>query len=370
MRKRNDFYLAKYLNPYYFSSATTELNMYRNNYRKESSSVSSGGIFRKIKEFCSALFRSRRQRRIRALQNAVPDDPAQFFGCGEILVRRIANSTAGHYRKFFLWKDKEQTKKRWIEAPDRELKAMQELILRKILYRFAPSQYAHGFIAGRSIVSNAKTHTGMKYIIKLDLKDFFPSITRTMIREHLDSSGIVTRENSVRIELLLNLCLLEDRLPQGAPTSPAISNLVCRKLDFILAKFARRHRMKYTRYADDLTFSGDSDICFRLIPVIKKIIGQYGFKVNERKVNVLKRHQRQTVTGIVVNHRGTTSVPRRKRMKLRAFLHQIITGKIPPGKYDYAKLKGHISFICMANPEQGKYFMDQLAVIEKMRKRT
>lgn len=344
--------------------------MYRQNavYRKEvvSTPSSSGGLLRRFLAFCSVLFCGRKQRGIRKVRNAIPEDLPAFFGCGEIHLRKIADFTAEHYRKFFLWKDREKTRKRWIEAPDRELKSMQRRILR-LLYLLSPSPYAHGFSVGRSIVSNAAVHSGRKYVVKLDLKDFFPSITGTMILAELNSSGIVTAENRSRIERLLKLCLLDGRLPQGAPTSPAISNLVCRRLDFILADFARRHRMNYSRYADDLTFSSDSSVCFRRIPVIRRIVEQYGFRINDRKVHVLKRHQRQSVTGLVVNGAGKTSVPRRKRLKLRAFLHRIVTGKIPLTAERYAKLKGHVSLICMADSKQGEYFRKQLEIVEKMR---
>lgn len=323
------------------------------------------GLFGTLLEFCVSLFRSRRARTARKFREAVTNLP-EFLNCGEIRLVRMTNAAADHYRKFFLWKDREHTRKRWIEAPDDELKALQRRILR-LFYLLAPSPYAHGFTIGRGIVSNAGIHTGKKYVIKLDLKDFFPSVTGTMIRRELRDSGIFTKENSREMEILLKLCLLEDRLPQGAPTSPALANLVCRKLDFILAKFARRHGMQYSRYADDLAFSCDSDGCFRLIPVIRKIIEQYGFQVNSRKINVLKRHQRQTVTGLVVNHAGMTSVPRRKRMKLRACLHRIATGKMDLSEAGYAKLKGHVSLIRMANPRQGLYFRKQLEIIEKMR---
>ena len=333
---------------------------------KENCNAALGNILCEIRNFFGRFFRSRRQERLRKIRHAVPENLGAFFGCEEEYLSRMADTVSDHYRKFFLWKDREHTRKRWIEAPDPELKGMQRRILR-LFYQMAPSPFAHGFTIGRSIVSNASVHTGKKFIVKLDLQNFFPSVTGTMVLEHLIASGIAVAENRDRIETLLKFCLLDNHLPQGAPTSPALSNLVCRRMDFTLAKFARRHRMEYTRYADDLTFSCDSDICFHLIPVIRRIVEHHGFKVNERKVNVLKRHQRQTVTGLVVNHSGMTSVPRRKRLKLRAFLHRITTGKISLNEFSYEKLKGHVSLICMANPRQGIYFRKQLAIVEKIR---
>lgn len=336
-------------------------------YRGENNDSLFSGIFTRLRQLCLRLFADPKQRRLQRLRDTVPANLAEFFGCGELHLQQLAKSTADHYQKFFLWKDRAHTRKRWIEAPDPELKAMQRRILR-LLYHLAPSPWAHGFIIGRGIVTNARPHSGRKFVIKLDLKDFFPSISRAMILEQLNASGIVTAENRARIQTLLDLCLLHDRLPQGAPTSPAISNLVCRRLDVILAKFARRHKMIYSRYADDLTFSCNSDHCYSLIPIIKTIVAHYGFKVNERKVNVLKQHQRQTVTGLVVNRTGTASIPRRHRMKLRAFLHQIISGEIPPDGFNFARLRGHVALICMANPRQGAYFRQQLELVAKLRK--
>ena len=298
-------------------------------YRGENNDSLFSGIFTRLRQLCLRLFADPKQRRLQRLRDTVPANLAEFFGCGELHLQQLAKSTADHYQKFFLWKDRAHTRKRWIEAPDPELKAMQRRILRK---------------------------------------DFFPSSSRAMILEQLNASGIVTAENRARIQTLLDLCLLHDRLPQGAPTSPAISNLVCRRLDVILAKFARRHKMIYSRYADDLTFSCNSDHCYSLIPIIKTIVAHYGFKVNERKVNVMKQHQRQTVTGLVVNRTGTASIPRRHRMKLRAFLHQIISGEIPPDGFNFARLRGHVALICMANPRQGAYFRQQLELVAKLRK--
>lgn len=342
----------------------------RSCYTKESSRgtffAALSGLFRGAEEIFRYLFQTREERRLHSLRAAVPEDPAEFLGCGEETLRRMASAPETHYQKFFLWKDKKHTRKRIIEAPDKELKRMQRRIL-PLLYHLAPSPYAHGFTIGRSIVSNAEVHTGKRYVVKLDLKDFFPSVTREMIEREMRELGIFSEGNRTRIETLLALCLYEGRLPQGAPTSPAISNLVCRKLDFILAEFARKHRMRYSRYADDLTFSSDSDDCYKMIPLIEKIVRRYGFRINPRKVNVRKRHQRQTVTGIVVNRKGCTSVPRRKRMKLRAFMHQIITGEIPLSKVNFARLKGHVSFVSMANARQGEYFQKQLEIIQKMR---
>ncbi len=304
----------------------------------------------------------------RMLRKRIPKNLAEIFGDGnDYLAIKIASGVDSHYSVFHLWKDKEQTKQRQIEAPDAELKKLQRTILHNFLYRFGASPCSHGFVRRRSIVTNAALHTGKRFILKFDLKDFFPSVTADMIWREWTNSGLVTPASESVLRTLLNLCLYRNRLPQGAPTSPALANLVCRKLDHMLFRLARRHKMKYSRYADDLTFSTNNEACYRLIPVIKRLIAKSGFTVNEKKVNVLKRHQRQTVTGLVVNCGGRTGVKRNTRLKLRAYMHQILTGKVPAGEINLAKLRGHVAFLRHADPKHAAFFAEQLAAIEKMR---
>lgn len=289
---------------------------------------------------------------------------ARFLGIDENTVNEIISDTKKHYSKFFIWKDEEHTKKRWIEAPDEVLKGIQEHILHNVLYKMAPTKFAHGFIHGRSIVSCAKEHTGKKFVLKLDLKNFFPSISRDMVYGAMFSE--LTPENVKIIIPAIELCLMDGRLPQGAPTSPAISNIVCKPLDMVLYGIAERFGLTYTRYADDLIFSGNDDTIYKVIPIIKSTIVKFGLVVNEKKVKVLKKHQRQTVTGLVVNADGKTSVRRKKRMNLRAFMHQILIGKKPLDRVNINRLRGNVNLINMANPEQGKWFVEKFNEIIAM----
>lgn len=289
---------------------------------------------------------------------------ARFLGVDENTVNEIISDTKKHYSKFFIWKDEEHTKKRWIEAPDEILKRIQEHILHNVLYKMAPTKFAHGFIHGRSIVSCAKEHTGKKFVLKLDLKNFFPSISRDMVYGAIFSE--LTPENVKIIIPAIELCLMDGRLPQGAPTSPAISNIVCKPLDMVLYGIAERFGLTYTRYADDLIFSSNDDTIYKVIPIIKSTIVKFGLVVNEKKVKVLKKHQRQTVTGLVVNADGKTSVRRKKRMNLRAFMHQILIGEKPLDRVNINRLRGNVNLINMANPEQGKWFIEKFNEIIAM----
>lgn len=289
---------------------------------------------------------------------------ANFVGVDREMIDEILSDTKKHYSRFFIWKDEAHTKKRWIEAPDEILKSIQNKILHGILYRSAPTKYAHGFVHKRSIVSCAKEHTGKNFVLKLDLKNFFPSITRDMVYGAMYEE---IKPETVNIIIpALEMCLMDGRLPQGAPTSPALSNIVCKPLDLIFSGLAQKYEMAYTRYADDLIFSSNDDRIYKMIPIIKSIITKFGLVVNEKKVKVLKKHQRQTVTGLVVNADGKTSVRRRNRMNLRAYMHQILIGKKPIDRVNINRLRGNVNLINMANPDQGKWFVEKFNEIFAM----
>lgn len=242
-----------------------------------------------------------------------------------------------------------QVKVRWIHAPCPNLKKIQRMILSKVLYLYASHPCSHAYTAGKNIRSNAYLHISKPYSIVLDIKDFFPSISREMLREALlfqvsdlelakqndffawDDKIISYLEkiiNEVKadpneittLEILLELCTLDGFLPQGAPTSGALSNIVMYPLDSLFETLSVQHNFVYTRYADDLTFSGDD------LEKLKKIVFGYvfhkleeaGFIINRKKVHVLKGDQR-IITGLNIHKEGVR--PSRKyRRKLRARL--------------------------------------------------
>jgi RNA-directed DNA polymerase len=140
---------------------------------------------------------------------------------------------------------------RQIEAPGDKLKDLQRRVLRRLLNPLRAHPAATGFVRGRSIVHNARPHVGRGVVINLDLADFFPTITAERVAQCFRARGW----NAEAATILSRICTNEGRLPQGAPTSPALSNLVCRKLDVRLAALAAYHKGSYTRYADDITIS-------------------------------------------------------------------------------------------------------------------
>lgn len=185
---------------------------------------------------------------------------------------------------------------RTLNIPAVSLRMVQRWILDNILNKLYISNCAMGFCVNRSIVDNAESHLGKACVINLDLKDFFPSITQKQVFNIFYYYGY-----TIDVSYMLSrLCTYEGKLPQGAPTSPCLSNIVCLKLDKRLSEISKRFNAKYTRYADDITFSCDSDIS-SIIQIVTKIIDDEGFQINKKKTRILFKHQRQEVTGLLVN---------------------------------------------------------------------
>ena len=287
--------------------------------------------------------------------------------------------TVWHYYRFTI--PKRQGGERVILAPKSELKGMQRQILAEILDRVPVHPQAHGFVNGRSIITNATPHIGQAYVLNLDLKDFFPTITYARVAGLFASLGYSA---NVARELAL-LCTTDDRqaktrfvnnkrvtvyvgegtnkLVQGAPTSPAISNLIARHLDARLHGLAQSMGFTYTRYADDLTFSGaDKGKALRILDVAQRIIGDEGFVVNQAKTRLYPQSTRQIVTGIVVNEQLST--PRQMRRQVRAILHKAgytgLAAQNRAGHDDFmAHMVGLMAHIHQVNPEQGQKLIDQ-----------
>lgn len=225
---------------------------------------------------------------------------------------------------------------RTITAPDKFLKKIQRRINLLMCLFFEAKSAAHGFVEERSIVSNAKIHVGKKHILNVDLKDFFPSIHFGRIKAVLqipifgiklknvsDVSSLVDIERfglkPEFAQIISNFCCFEGRLPQGAPTSPIVTNIVSQKLDSKLVKLAKEYHCFYTRYADDITFSCDKNrFKEEFMTKLTDIIKSEGFVINEKKTRIQKKAVRQEVTGIIVNEK--LNLQRSYLRKVRAAL--------------------------------------------------
>ena len=255
---------------------------------------------------------------------------------------------------------------RTIEAPCEKLKTIQRWIKDDILDSFSCSDYAMGFREGKSIVDNARPHIGKELIINIDLKDFFPSIHYSDVIRAFAYIGYRTDV----AHLLTRLCTNGNNvLPQGSPASPALSNLVSLRLDKRLGQLASNLNCSYTRYADDITFSGDKAIRTAL-PLIREIITDEGYEINENKVRLQYAHQRQEVTGLIVNEKLSVSPDLKNELKNAIYYckkygvsnHMRYIGC---EKHFYKEhLYGIAYFIKMVDEQLGKYYLNKLNEID------
>jgi retron-type reverse transcriptase len=320
---------------------------------------------------------------------ATPADVAAALGITIPRLRWLAfHSDAAqivHYVRFTA--PKKSGGVRELCAPHRSLAAAQRWIFTNILERLPMHPAAHGFIKGRSIKTNAEPHVGQQVVVNADLRDFFPTITFHRVRgafEHLGYSpaaatilALLCTESPRRtVEYagaVFHVATGPRALPQGACTSPALSNFIARRLDSRLAGIAAKLGWQYTRYADDLSFSAaagaepEKRIGY-LLARIRHIAGEEGFAVNENKTRVLRRSAAMAVTGIVVNERP--GVRRRERRRLRAILHNArktgLAGQSRAGEANVeAKLRGQIEFVRMVNAEQARKLVEAFQSIGK-----
>ncbi len=281
-----------------------------------------------------------------------------------------AATTVDHYTRFEI--PKRSGGRRLISSPKPKLRAAQSWIAKNILDLLPPSRYAMAFRPGTSIVDNASPHLYAAIVVKLDLKDFFPSIGFTRVRGYFEyigfNPGIATilaliSTDAPRVKLTLDgatkyIAMGERGLPQGACTSPALANLIASPLDGRLAGLCRALESTwiYTRYADDLTFScrdENADVG-RLLNAVAKIVGDEAFRINGAKTAVMRAPGRQVVTGLLVGDEIRLS--RRDLRRLRAFLHrcekygiEAVSREI--GKNALSVARGHLAYVTMVMPE-------------------
>jgi hypothetical protein len=196
---------------------------------------------------------------------------------------------------------------RKIHAVKGDLKNIQDkiLVLLQSVYNgdVAPDCVC-GFVPGRSIVTNAEKHTNKKFVINLDIKDFFSSITLEKINRFLSHKPFSLHRNGYINVIITALSTKDNVLPQGAPTSPILSNIVLKNLDYALVMIAKKYKLRYSRYADDLTFSGNGEIDYNsFVNTINQKLIKHGFTLNKNKSRIQYYWQRQLVTGLVVNEK-------------------------------------------------------------------
>lgn len=250
---------------------------------------------------------------------------------------------------------------RTICVPNKNLKKVQKKLYNKLSTYYDEiktqnnftSKISHGFEKNRSIVTNAEVHKNKRYVVNLDLLDFFPSINFGRVRSYFIKNNYFEINDDIAT-ILAQLTCYKGTLPQGAPTSPLIANMICNIMDIRILKIAKKYRLDYTRYADDLTFSTNNKYFLndydKFLEDIKNIIHRSGFELNSKKTRLLFSNSRQEVTGLVVNKK--ISVPKEYYKNTRAMAHSLYKNGyflIDDEVGTIEQLEGRFSFINQIN---------------------
>ncbi len=281
---------------------------------------------------------------------------SNILGIKWTVLKKVINNSQKMYYNFNI--SKRSGGKRMISMPNEVLKEIQSLIKKKILSNIKISDKANGFVENKSIITNAKVHLKQEKILNIDLEDFFPSIHKN--RVYYIFKNVCGYSNDVSF-CLTNLVTYKNSLPQGAPTSPILSNIVTYMMDIRLEKLSEKMGIRYTRYADDITFSGDKYLInTKLLEYVNNIIEDCGFKINEKKTRFASKGSRQEVTGLIINN-DTINVPKSYIRQIRQELYYIDKYGIKDhrakvgfeNKYYKEHLLGKILYVKSINPTKG-----------------
>ncbi|RVD22562.1 RNA-directed DNA polymerase [Mesorhizobium sp. M4B.F.Ca.ET.017.02.2.1] len=240
----------------------------------------------------------------------------QVVGVSPQYLFAVSNDPKRFYRGFSI--PKRNGGRRFIQEPLPLLKAVQRWLLANILEKVGVSPFVKSYIKGINLKHNSRFHIGQDFVFKLDLESFFDRILTKDVVEVFYKAGY-TRDVSI---FLAKICVSNGRLCQGSPTSGAISNIVLLEFDLTLFEFCRSRGFRYTRYSDDITISGKMDAgtnFHEILLFISELASANGHKINKGKSQVLYRHNRQKVTGIVVNEKLTVPRPVRRRFRQELF---------------------------------------------------
>ena len=275
------------------------------------------------------------------------------LGIGAKTLYAVSNNISKHYHKAKL--PKKNGGYRNLSVPDEILKAIQRQISEVLLIHMPVSRYAKAYRFGSSTLRNAKHHVGKQVVLKLDILHFFDSFRYSTVKNKVFPEEIYAEP--LRI-LLTMLCYHKDALPQGAPSSPAITNIILYEFDELIGHWCRERGIAYTRYCDDMTFSGNFDPA-EVIRFVRLELKKLGFLLNEQKTRIQRPGQQQSVTGIVVNEKP--SIPADYRRKLRQELyycrkfgiqeHLQKTGLETPDDTYRMQLLGKVNYVLQVHPD-------------------
>lgn len=295
-------------------------------------------------------------------------DIYQLLEISEKDAENITNNIENYYRSYPI--KKASGKLRWIDAPQAPLKEYQKKILDRILYQFRAHEGAVGFVKHISVKDGAERHLGNKVVLCLDVHDFFSSLSLyqvyaafafmlTKMSKDIKAFSYTTND----LHTLVKLTTYKGHVPQGASTSPALANIICRPMDRELQVLADENDLVYTRYADDISFSHKVK-SFKITKVIdktKRILGYYGLMLNKKKTRVLRPHKRMCITGVVINEK--LSVPKYVWRNVRAQLHNLVISNKSITLEEQQKLRGKIEWIGAFRPQLKTNYLEQLGKV-------
>ena len=308
---------------------------------------------------------------VRAIEDIAP------YCAGWALTEKVGNINhfASARHRILAYKEFEIPKKsggvRRITAPTGKLKGILKCLSQILESYYEPHELAHGFIPGRSVASNADAHVGKNYVLNIDLKDFFPSISSSRISKVLMRHGL-SKEVAELISRLATIPTAREgsevsmhALPQGSPCSPILSNMVCADLDRRLSGLARQFRVDYSRYADDMTFSSNHHVYSAdgdFFKQMRQIVKECGFEINEKKTRLQKRGSRQEVTGVLVNTKRNSHRSFRKNLRAAVFSAETngCTHK------DYKRIMGRISYLSMLRGKEDPCVKRMMTIMTKV----
>ena len=281
----------------------------------------------------------------------------------------LSNNLSAHYREVKL--PKRDGSFRTLHVPDEILSRVQRAIADKLLAYEPISPYATAYRVAGSVRKNAAPHVGKAKILKLDIAHFFDSVMYSTVKE----MAFPKEKYAEKIRVLLAmLCYCGEVLPQGAPSSPMITNIIMRCFDETVGKRCQSLGIAYTRYCDDMTFSGDFDET-AIIPFVREELRKYGFFLNDKKTAVVPCCRRQTVTGVVVNEKLNVSSAYKRRIRQEIFYlqkfgvaeHLKKTASDLSAKQYLMKLLGRINYVLQICPDDGNFLRYKEAVIRLLK---
>ncbi len=280
----------------------------------------------------------------------------QDLGVSAKTLYGLSNNLSKHYHSVYI--PKSDGSKRKLSVPDSILKRVQKSIADNILVQYTVSKYAKAYKTGSSVQQNARPHIGKKKILKLDIDGFFDHILYSQVKDTV----FCKEKYSQPIRILLTmLCYHNDSLPQGAPTSPAITNIIMRDFDEKVGAFCNKKNVAYTRYCDDMTFSGDFDEK-DIISFVKNELLKLGLFLKSRKTALVPATKRQCVTGIVVNEKINITKEYKKKIRqemyyIRKFgLNEHLNRmNISDREHYILSLKGRIAFVLQTTPNDNEF---------------